>query len=112
MIDTNTIYHGFPVREENFQLPPDTISLDPQTKREVTICNLFINHKLSIQEIIRVLDEDYGRIVNALLNSRVVDERRQRHHRAPDGIERRRSQHPPATPRKRRADQESSSGTP
>src|SRR5580765_2989779 len=112
MIDTNTIYHGFPVREENFQLPPDTISLDPQTKREVTICNLFINHKLSIQEIIRVLDEDYGRIVNALLNSRVVDERRQRHHRAPDRIERRRSQHQPATPRKRRADQESSSGTP
>ena len=96
MRDTNTIYHGFPVREENFLLPPDTTSLDPQTKREVTICNLFINHKLSIEEIIRVLDEDYGHIVNALLNRRVVDERRQRHKRAPEGIERRRPEHQPA----------------
>jgi hypothetical protein len=96
MRDTNAIfYHGFPVRGEKFLLPPDTASLDPKTKREVTICNLFINHKLSVPEIVRVLDEDYRHIVNVLLNSRVVDDRRQRHVGPPEGIERRRSQYQP-----------------
>src|SRR5262245_30174504 len=98
----NTIlYHGFPVIGEKFLLPPDTTGLDPKTKREVTICNLFINHKLSVPEIIRVLDEDYGHIVNVLLNRRVVGERRQRNDGPPGGIERRRSQRQPATRRKK-----------
>ena len=82
-------YHGFPVRGERFLLPPDTTSLDPKTKREVTICNLFINHKLSVPDIIRVLDEDYRHIVDVLLDRRVVDDRRQRHDGPPDGVERR-----------------------
>jgi len=85
----NTI-DGFPIRRK-FAVPPDTTGLDSKTKREVTICNLFINHKLSVPEIIRVLHEDYRHIVNVLLNSRVVDDRRQRHDGPPEGIERRRS---------------------
>src|SRR5262249_45274717 len=83
-------YHGFPVLGEKFEFPSETTDLDPKTKREVTICNLFINHKLSVPEIIRVLDEDYEHIVNVLLNRRVVGERRQRNG-PPVGIERRRS---------------------
>src|SRR5262249_27592833 len=98
----NTIlYHGFPVIGEKFLLPPDTTGLDPKTKREVTICNLFINHKLSVPEIIRVLDEDYGHIVNVLLNSRVVKDRRQGSGVSPNGIERRGSQRLLATPGKK-----------
>ena len=97
MRDTNAIfYHGFPVRGEKFLLPPDTTSLDPKTKREVTICNLFINHKLSVPEIIRVLDEDYRHIVEVLLDRRIVEDRRQRHDGPPEGIERRGSEHQPA----------------
>src|SRR5262245_93644 len=102
MRNASTIfYHGFPVRGERFLLPPDTTSLDPKTKREVTICNLFINHKLSVPEIIRVLDEDYGHIVNVLLNRRVVGERRQRNDDPPVGIERRRSHRLLAIPAKK-----------
>jgi hypothetical protein len=82
---------GFPIRGQKFALPPETISLDPKTKREVTICNLFINHKLSITDILRVLDEDYRHIVNVLLNSGKVDERRQDSQVPPEGIDRRRS---------------------
>ena len=94
MRDTNAIfYHGFPVRGAKFLLPPDTTGLDPKAKREVTICNLFINHKLSVSDIVRVLDEDYRHIVNVLLNRRVVDDRRQRQDGPPKGIERRRSEH-------------------
>src|SRR5215475_5377942 len=93
MKDTNTIfYHGFPVRGEKFLLPPDTTGLDPKTKREVTICNLFINHMLSVHEIVRVLEEDSRHIVDVLLKSRVVGDRRQKDEGPPEGIERRRPQ--------------------
>src|SRR5262245_39338237 len=97
MIDVDTIfYDGFPVREGRFLLPPDPTSLDPKTKREVTICNLFINHKLAVRDIVRVLDEDYGHIVNVLLDGRVVGDRRQRDEVPPKGIERRRRQTMPS----------------
>ena len=46
-------YDGFAVCGEKFLLPSDTTGLDPKTKREVTICNLFINHKLTVPEIVR-----------------------------------------------------------
>ena len=82
---------GFPIRRK-FTLPADSLSLDPKTKREVTICNLFINHKLKITDIIRVLDEDYRHVVNVLLNSGVVGERRQEYAVPPEGIERRKSE--------------------
>ena len=78
-------YHGFPVLGEKFEFPSETRDLDPKTKREVTICNLFINQKLSVPEIICVLDEDHGHIVNVLLNRRVVGERRQRNDRRQRG---------------------------
>src|SRR5215831_3579304 len=100
-MENTTFYHGFPIVGKKFALPSDTTDLDPKTKREVTICNLFINHKLSVLEITRVLDEDYGHIVNVLLNSRVVGERRQRNDDPPVGIERRRPQRRPATPGKK-----------
>ena len=88
----NSLFHdGFPVRDLKFPVPPNTIDLDLKTKREVTICNLFINHELTVPEIIRVLDEDYRHVVNVLLNSGIVGERRQNPHEPPEGIERRRS---------------------
>jgi hypothetical protein len=92
MRSDETVFHdGFPVRELKFAVPPDTIGLDPKTKRELTICNLFINHKLTVPDIIRVLDEDYRHVVRTLLNSGIVRERRQKRHVVPEGIERRRS---------------------
>ena len=91
MINDKTFSHdGFPVRELEFSIPPDTIGLDPETKREVTICNLFVNHRLTVPDIIRVLDEDYRHVVAALLNSRIVHERRQKCRVPPERIERRR----------------------
>jgi hypothetical protein len=93
MRNDKTVSHdGFPVREPEFAVPPDTIGLDPQTKRDLTICNLFINHKLTVPDIIRVLDEDYRHVVRVLLNSGIVCERRQKRHvPPPEWIERRRS---------------------
>jgi hypothetical protein len=89
--DKTDFRDGFQVREPQLAVPTDTRDLDPQTKRELTICNLFINQKLTISDIIRVLDEDYGHIVMALLESGVVQDRRQRQRQPPAGIERRRA---------------------
>ena len=80
---------GFQLMRDHFSLPKDTLDLDPQTKRALTICNLFVNHKLSIGNIERLLDEDFGRIVLALLEHQILRERRQMDGRAPRGIDRR-----------------------
>jgi hypothetical protein len=85
-------HDGFRVGGLEFKIPPDSLGLDPETKREVTICNLFVNHKLTVPDIIRVLDEDYRHVVRVLLNSRIVHDRRQKQLRPPEGIERRRSE--------------------
>ena len=67
---------GFKVKRNAFAQPSNTVSLDPITKRKLTICNLFVNHKLSIADIMRVLDEDYGRIVAILLEQGLIHDRR------------------------------------
>ena len=82
---------GFPIRGQKFSLAPGTLSLDPKSKREVTICNLFINHELRVRDIVRVLDEDYGHVVKVLLNRGMVGERRQDSHLRSEDINRRRS---------------------
>jgi hypothetical protein len=92
MRSNETVFHdGFPVRELKFSFAPDTIGLDPTRKRQLTICNLFINHKLAVPDIIRLLDEDYSHVVRTLLDSGIVRERRQKRHTLPEAIERRRA---------------------
>ena len=67
---------GFKIRRNAFVQPPNAVSLDPISKRRLTICNLFVNHKLSIGDIVRVLDEDYGRVVVVLIEQGLLHERR------------------------------------
>ena len=67
---------GFRLTRERFTLPKDTSALDPKSKRAVTICNLFINHKLGIRDIVRVLDEDHERVILTLLNQGIILDRR------------------------------------
>jgi hypothetical protein len=81
---------GFHLRKNNFLLPEDMATLDPQTKRNLTICNLFVNHDMSIPSIQHLLDEDAGKIVNALIDRGIFEDRRQMNLRAPDGVNRRR----------------------
>ena len=79
----------FQLKEKNFALPEHSIELDPRRKRALTICNLLINHNLSISNIQRVLDEDAGKIVQALIEGGILYDRRQITGRPPVGIERR-----------------------
>ena len=74
---------GFKIRRKTFALSNNG-SLDPVTKRKVTVCNLFINHRLSIADVMRVLDEEYGRVVNILIEQGLLyDRRKQRREPAP-----------------------------
>jgi len=82
----------FQLKANNFALPEHSIEFDPRRKRALTICNLFINHNMSISNIQRVLDEDAGKIVQTLIETGILYDRRQIAGRPPVGIERRISQ--------------------
>jgi hypothetical protein len=79
----------FQLKENNFTLPEHSIDLAPERKRALTICNLFLNHHMSISNIQSVLDEDPGKIVQVLIQREIIYDRRQIAGRPPFGIERR-----------------------
>ena len=83
------VREGFHLVENIFVLPEETMALDPQTKRELTICNLFVNHRLSIENIKQLLDEDLERIVRVLIDNWILQDRRQTNGRSPVGMDRR-----------------------
>ena len=85
------IREGFRLKRDRFTLPRDTSALDPKSKRAVTICNLFVNHKLALNEIVRLLDEDNGKVVLTLLEQRIIQDRRVNPNDAVDGEERRKA---------------------
>ncbi len=70
------IRDGFRVLKTAFSVPAEINEVDSLTKRKTTICNLFINHKLAILDIVRLLDETYGRVVCALIEQAVIEDRR------------------------------------
>jgi len=67
---------GFRLLKEAFSVPDEISTLDSLTKRKATICNLFINHRLAISDIVRLLDETNGRAISALIEQGVVEDRR------------------------------------
>src|SRR5262249_28276341 len=77
----------FQVKENYFTLPEHSTELDSRRKRALTICNLFINHNLSISNLVRVVDEDEGSVVLALIENNIVYDRRRILGRPPFGIE-------------------------
>jgi len=72
------VREGFQVRETKVALPKDTSHLDPTTKKDLAICNLFVNERLTIADIIRLADEDYANVIQALLKQNVIVDRRQK----------------------------------
>ena len=82
---------GFRLKRDRFTVPRDTSALDPKSKRAVTICNLFVNHKLALDDIVRLLDEDNERVVLTLLEQRIIQERRVNPNEALEGQERRKA---------------------
>ncbi len=80
---------GFQVRKNQFPMPEGTSDLDPQTKRAVTICNLFVNHHYGISDVARVLDENRSNVVLVLIKQGIIRDRRGGQTKPPDGREQR-----------------------
>ena len=89
---------GFQAWEGNFTFPEETWKLDPQTKRAVTICNLFVNHQHSISDIVRILDENRRNVVLVLINQGIIRDRRGGQMKPPGGIEHRKPVFSPKSP--------------
>jgi hypothetical protein len=70
---------GFQRTTKLFRNPSNTTLLDAVTKRKITICNLFANHRLPIRDIVRLLDEEHRHVVNVLIEQGLVHERRRSH---------------------------------
>ena len=67
----------------------DTTQLPLELKRPLTISNLFLNHRLPIRDIMRILEESYENVVTALIGHNVVRDRRRQIPRVFHGVERR-----------------------
>ena len=81
---------GFSILVPQFELPTDSVSLDRNTKRALTICNLFINHRLPVSQIAPLLEESVAEVVRVLVQHKIVRERREKPSTWPSDIERRR----------------------
>ena len=61
-----------------FVIPENASQLPPEDKRKLTICNLFANQKLSVAEIRHLLDEPYSSVIEALIQHKLVHDRRKK----------------------------------
>ena len=66
----------FQISGRPFTVPLNIGSLDPVTKRRVTVSSLFANYQLAIPAILPVLDEKYDHVVNVLIERGLIRERR------------------------------------
>ena len=86
---TQLIRDGFQIVAKDFALPDDTLLLESGKKRMLTICNLFFNHHLPIEEVAHVLDEEHGTVIGTLIEHQLIKDRRQKRGMPPAGVERR-----------------------
>jgi len=72
----STLRDGFRLKQQSYRLPADLAPLDSDSRKQVSICNLFLNERRGIQEIVHLLGESYGNVVHVLISQGVVYERR------------------------------------
>jgi hypothetical protein len=67
---------GFHVLRDRYSPPADSVQLAPEAKRKISICHLFLNYKLSINDVAKTLDESYKHTVSILIEQGIIQERR------------------------------------
>jgi hypothetical protein len=80
---------GFSILASQFELPTDSASLDRESKRALTICNLFINHQLGVSQIAQLLEDDLSKVIQALVQKKIIRDRRKKPSMRPSDVERR-----------------------
>jgi hypothetical protein len=70
----------FEPEQTRYQMPEpehyDLYSLDPLSKRKVTICNLFANHQKAIPEIGSLLEVSRKLVIDTLIENKLLKDRR------------------------------------
>lgn len=69
-------HDGFPMTGRSFVVPENAITLHPQARRSVAICNLFANERKSIKEIACLLDTETQRVILTLIEEGLIADRR------------------------------------
>ena len=69
---------GFEVCLTELSFPADPRYLDRQSKRDLAICLLFLDNKMKMRDIARIIGEDHGTVVKALIQQKVILDRRQK----------------------------------
>jgi hypothetical protein len=69
---------GFRVIKNGFALPKDISGLDLKSMHANKICDLFLNEKLHLCDIVRLLRDDRGSVIDTLLKEGVIEERRKK----------------------------------
>jgi hypothetical protein len=69
---------GFRLIKDRFALPKDISGLDLKSTHSIKICHLFLNDKLHLSDIVRLLNDDRGSVVLTLLEEGVIEERRKK----------------------------------
>jgi hypothetical protein len=69
---------GFRLIKDRFELPKDISGLDLKRMHSNRICDLFLNEKLHLCDIVRLLRDERGSVIHTLLKEGVIEERRKK----------------------------------
>ena len=86
---TSSTRDGFRLIKDRFQLPNDISGLDLKSMHANKICDLFLNEKLHLSDIVRVLRDDRESVIQTLIGEGVIEERRKTLRQEPGESERR-----------------------
>ena len=81
---------GFRLIKDRFALPKDISGLDLKSMHANKICDLFLNEKLHLSDIVRLLRDDRESVIHTLIGEGVIEERRKKLSQEPGERERRR----------------------
>ena len=69
---------GFRILKDRFELPKDISGLNLKSMHANRICDLFLNEKLHLCDIVRLVRDDRGSVIHTLLAEGVIEERRKK----------------------------------
>jgi hypothetical protein len=81
---------GFQLIKDRFALPKDISGLDLKSMHANKVCDLFLNEKLHLSDIVRLLRDDRESVIHTLIGEGVIEERRKKLRQEPGERERRR----------------------
>ena len=81
---------GFRLIKDRFALPKDISGLDLKSMHANKICDLFLNEKLHLSDIARLLRDDRESVIHTLIGEGVIEECRKNLSQEPGERERRR----------------------